>query len=840
MLQTGQLLGPYSLVERAGEGGMGEVWKALDTRLDRTIAIKVLKRGFSDRLRSEARAISALNHPHICALYDIGSENGLDFLVLEYVTGRPLQGPLPLDSALQYAIQIADALDAAHREGIVHRDLKPSNILITKSGIKLLDFGVAKMRAARAAADSTVSLTTSVEVAGTPQYMAPEQLESGLADPRTDLWAFGCVLYEMLTGKQAFEGVAAVLSNGRLIPKANIPPNIARLIEACLTKEPENRFQTARDLKRCLEWMTAPVEHVRGPGSSERAAIPSICPLTTSGGIVEHPSFSPDGKQVVFSWNGPRSETPNLYLKLIDVEDILRLTNGAAPDFAPAWSPDGSRIAFLRDLGNGRAALMTISPLGGNHRKIVEISISVGYSAASLTWTPDGKYLVTSEQLSASPRSPYGLVLISAADGKKVWLTEMSPGEMGDFVFRDGSASFSPKGDKLAFIRVTGSAQSRLLWMPLEFDYRPAGPPRAIETGFVTHMSARWTSDGGSLLIAAGTGAAGHLHISTLNCNSTPEPVAPALQITGAELHPPTGRIICQSPAQTINIWELPLADGRPAGDPAPLTCSTHLNVRPVYSPDGNWIAFTSTRTRGIGVWIMDRSGSRITRLPAPESAVSIASDWSPDSKSVYLFSNPHNQYDIFNIEIESGSIRQITQHPANDWRARSSRDGKWLYFTSSREGRFLLWRMPVTGEPAAPVTTRSASSAQESPDGRWLYYAEYPAGGLYRRTLEDGAEEQVLSSILDTESYAVAPNGIYYLKRSPGAHERRYSLGVPFARADLHFLNTETGRDEHLLHFPRPLYGGLSLAPDGRSLAYAEMERDTQELVLIENLFAS
>jgi Tol biopolymer transport system component len=351
-------------------------------------------------------------------------------------------------------------------------------------------------------------------------------------------------------------------------------------------------------------------------------------------------------------------------------------------------------------------------------------------------------------------------------------------------------------------------------------------------------MSARWISDGESLLLAAGTGATGHLYISTLNCNGVPEPVTPALQVTAAELHPASRRIICQSPAQTINIWELPLRDGKPASDPVSLTSSAHLNVRPVYSPDGNWIAFTSTRTGDVGVWIMDRTGSRIMRLPVPESAVSVATDWSPDSKCVYLFSNPHNQYDIFSIEIESGSIRQVTQHPANDWRARSSRDGHWLYFTSSREGKFCLWRMSVSGEPATPITSRPASSAQESPDGRWLYYAEYPAGGLFRRALDGGAEEQVLSSILDTESYAVAPNGIYYLVKSPGAHERRYSLGVPFARADLHFLDTESGRDELLLHFPRPLYGGLSLAPDGRSLAYAEMERDTQELVLIDNLW--
>jgi eukaryotic-like serine/threonine-protein kinase len=873
-LTPDEQLGPYRLIACIGEGGMSEVWKARDTRLNRIVAVKVIKSGFSGRFEQEARAISALSHPHICMLYDIGRERGFDFLILEYVAGSPLRGPLPVPKALHYAVQIADALDAAHRSGIIHRDLKPANILLTKSGVKLLDFGLATMNASGRENDATVSLVDEAAFVGTPQYMAPEQLAGAEVDARTDLWAFGCVLYEVLTGKYAFSGpstvsIAAAILNGHPTPLSQlypeIPLSVERIINACLMKDPENRFQTARDLKRDLTWAAMPSDKRRPQGIESEPKL-SLRSFTSNGGIVEHPSFSPDGKQVVFSWDGPSGGSPNLYLKLIDVDDILRLTSGDAADLAPAWSPDGSRIAFLRDCGNGEAMLMTISPLGGNQRKVAAIAISLDRVSGSLTWTPDSKYLITSEQIGDA----YALFLIPVSGGEKVQLTELGSDESKSFGSGDGSPAVSANGDKLAFVRVTGSVQSRLMWMPLDADYRPASPPNPVETGFVTHMSVRWARNGNHLLIAAGAGARGHLYLTSIEGDPNPDQLLPALDCTAVELHQVTGKILCQSPEQTINLWELPVTTtGQVARDAAALTSTRHINTRPIYSPDGNWIAFTSTRTGNPGVWLMDRAGSRIMRLPVPESAVSVASDWSPDSRSVLLFSNPNKQYDIFSIEVETGSIRQVTDDPANDWRGHCSRDGRWIYFTSSRNGRFQLWRMPIGGGQATVVTNRSASSAQESPDGRWLYYAEYPRGGLYRMpllknahngygldappkgfttsslsggagtvpcALPGGPEEQVLPHILDAESYAVARSGIYYLVPLPDACERRYSLGVPFARSDLRFLNTETGQDDLLMRFVRPIYGGLSLSPDEQSLAYAEIERDTQELVLIEN----
>src|SRR5579871_1946482 len=253
-LTPGTRLGPFEILAPLGAGGMGEVYKARDTRLDRIVAVKVASQQFSERFEREARAVAALNHSNICTLYDVGP----NYLVMEYIEGTPLQGPLPLDLALNYGSQICDALDDAHRKGITHRDLKPSNILVTKQGIKLLDFGLAKRTTPLSETDVTRALTQQGQIVGTLQYMSPEQLQGKEADARSDLFSFGCVLYEMLSGKQAFAGqtaasvIAAILE--REPARLNLTPPLDRVVRTCLAKDPDHRFQTAIDLKRALTW----------------------------------------------------------------------------------------------------------------------------------------------------------------------------------------------------------------------------------------------------------------------------------------------------------------------------------------------------------------------------------------------------------------------------------------------------------------------------------------------------------------------------------------------------------------------------------------------------------
>ncbi|MBM3758531.1 MAG: serine/threonine protein kinase [Acidobacteria bacterium] len=249
--------GPYELISSIGEGGMGEVWKARDTRLDRIVALKFSKAAFSERFEREARAVAALNHPHICTLHDVGP----NYLVMEFVEGTPLKGPLPLAKAIEYAAQILDALDAAHKKNITHRDLKPANVLVTKQGVKLLDFGLARhSHGPLTDTDATLTkaLTTDGQILGTLQYMSPEQLQARTADARSDIFAFGCVLYELLSGKRAFSGdtaasvIAAIME--REPAAIDVSPPLDRVIKTCLAKDPDERFQTALDLKRNLLW----------------------------------------------------------------------------------------------------------------------------------------------------------------------------------------------------------------------------------------------------------------------------------------------------------------------------------------------------------------------------------------------------------------------------------------------------------------------------------------------------------------------------------------------------------------------------------------------------------
>src|ERR1700674_5299185 len=300
----GKRLGPYEILSAIGAGGMGEVYRARDTRLDRTVAIKVLPAHLADdpdrreRFEREARTIASLNHPHICTLYDIGHQDGIDFLVLEYLEGetlaqRLMKGPLPLDQALQFAIEIADALNKAHRKGVTHRGLNPGNIMLTKSGTKLLDFGLAKLKQETAPANISLSklptaednLTAQGTILGTLQYMAPEQLEGKEVDARTDTFAFGAVVYEMATGKRAFEGesqaslIAAILEReppamSSLQPMT--PLALDRAIKTCFAKEPDGRWQAASDLTRELKWIAEAGSQATSVPSAEVKDIHSL------------------------------------------------------------------------------------------------------------------------------------------------------------------------------------------------------------------------------------------------------------------------------------------------------------------------------------------------------------------------------------------------------------------------------------------------------------------------------------------------------------------------------------------------------------------------------------
>jgi serine/threonine protein kinase len=433
-LPVGYKLGPYEILARIGAGGMGEVWKARDTRLDRIVAVKISKAEFSDRFEREARAISALNHPHICTLYDVGP----NYLVMEFVEGETLSqivehGPIPLDKAMPYAVEIVDALAAAHAKGVIHRDLKPGNIILTRNGVKVLDFGLAKLNATKAAsapassdvATMTEPITAEGRIVGTLHYMSPEQVEAKEADERSDIFAFGAVFYEMITARRAFEGdsqasVLASILKDQPPPMSErqpgVPRAIARVVRKCLEKKPDDRWQSARDLKAGLELIDLEAPASTGSGIPAQApshrrwlwpAMAAAAILIVAGmayefwpksqpagrvtrfqvplpeGVQITPGnfyirVSPDGSKLAFTTAGEKAGIWIRDLESLDAR-LLPGTGGALP---PIWSPDNKSLAF----GSGNK-LMRVDVSGGPPQVVCESSFPV----TSGFWTEDGE-----------------------------------------------------------------------------------------------------------------------------------------------------------------------------------------------------------------------------------------------------------------------------------------------------------------------------------------------------------------------------------------------------------------------------------------------------------------
>src|SRR5262249_48481309 len=346
IVQPGSHLGPYAVLAQIGAGGMGEVWKARDTRLDRIVAIKTSSEQFSERFEREARAVAALNHPHICQLYDVGP----NYLVMEYIEGQPVRVRLPLDQALKYGAQICDALDAAHRKGIVHRDLKPANILVTKTGVKLLDSGLARIGPAVTADDNTdTGLTGKGQILGTLHYMSPEQLQGQKADPRSDIFSFGLVLYEMLTGKRAFDGsspasvIAAILEREAPSVAGVAPAVVDRVLRRCLAKDPDKRWQSAADLKSELEWIA------EGSTSAKTAGVPGLRNWRERTAWVLAAGFFLAALLLIIAllWRAPTVDLTRFPIYPPEKTNFSPVTTATvgAPQFA--LSPDGHSMVFV-------------------------------------------------------------------------------------------------------------------------------------------------------------------------------------------------------------------------------------------------------------------------------------------------------------------------------------------------------------------------------------------------------------------------------------------------------------------------------------------------------------
>jgi serine/threonine protein kinase/Tol biopolymer transport system component len=880
-LSKGSRLGPYEIDCLVGTGGMGEVYRARDTRLGRVVAIKVYLEPLQTRFEREARAISALNHPNICTLYDIGP----DYLVMELVEGQSLadrlkKGPLPIDKVLQYGAQIADALSTAHTQGIIHRDLKPGNVMETPKGIKLLDFGLAKYVTTDPSADTEITLTLQGAVLGTPAYMPPEQLEGHECDARTDIFALGLVLFEMATGCRAFGGssqaqLISQIMHGEPAFEKVAPPAFRRLIERCLAKNPAQRWQTAADLKVALEdpatktpstrltrgafiattkrrrlaWMVAVVGSALLVAAlawwwiSNRPAQTiqniKLIPLTTDPGVEQEPSLSPDGSQVAFSWNGPDQANFDIYVKTTKAGAAvaappLRLTRDPADDRNPVWSPDGSSIAFLRRLNVGNQfGLMLTSALGGQERKLTEVSIpeTGGFYSPYLAWTPDSQSLITTDQ--ASARRPTALFLVSGRTGEKQQLTFPPSGVIGDHC-----PAVSPDGKSLAFRRAhaKGNWRGTIYLLGLDIDGKARGEPREVvlapwvaTPNEVFHWACvAWTADSRKLVFSH--------NLSLWTQPLAPENRNPArgqavmavevgsgLNFIGTSLTSPRlAYALTNGGGQTI--WRMHIPNRHTKGEPPErMFASTKSEFADQYSPDGKKVAFESHRGGSLEIWVCESDGQGCAQLTTMGSSASGVPTWSPDGKQVAFYSNAQGNPQIFVIPSEGGATRRLTSLTAGAAFPRWSRDGKWIYFSSKESGAAQVWKAPSGGGQAVQVTHGGGLIASESPDGKWLYFSgEATDSSLRKMPVAGGEETEVLPSITSW-NFAVMDDGVYFLT----------GAGHHFA---IEFLSFATGKTEVLAPVGAA-YFGFSVSPDRKWILYDQEVPPSSELVLAEGL---
>jgi Tol biopolymer transport system component/tRNA A-37 threonylcarbamoyl transferase component Bud32 len=880
-----QQISHYEIIEKLGEGGMGVVWKARDTRLNRLVAIKTLPadkladEGRRRRFIQEAQAASALNDPNIVTIHDIASENGTDFIVMEYVDGKTLGQIIPkrgmsIEEILRCAIQIAGALAKAHAAGIVHRDLKPGNIMVNAEGrVKLLDFGLAKLTEANPSgapeedAPTRTLLANSEEgsIVGTAAYMSPEQAESKPVDARSDIFSFGAVLYEMATGTRAFQGdsklstLSAVLRENPKPPSqvaSGVPHELDRIISRCLRKDPARRFQAMPDLKVALEELKeesdsgtaemaagstgAPQAKLRPrlmlavaavtllvvaaaawfflrPASTPPAPMQSV-PLATYTGSQGHPSVSPDGSQVAFQWTGEKGDHLDIYVKLVEGGTPLRLTTGPSPAASPAWSPDGRQIAFLKAGG-----VYSISPLGGPERKLTDVLV------ASLAWMPDSQSLLVSSAKSAGEL--HIIFQLSLRTGEMRPVTspppQANPGD-GDY-----TPAVSPDGRTLAFLR-----RVRADW-DVYAQLLAGGPARRLTKRSQQLGGLVWAGNREVLFSSTAVGSSSMWRMLA-DGSSEQQPVPGVLD--GARdpaiARPANGpaRLAYTRIAHDTNIWSMEIAldahgGVRTVAQPAPIVASTREDHSPKFSPDGKRIVFASDRDGYLEVWVGASDGSGPSQLTTLKSPRSGSPRWSPDGKHIVFDSLASGNNDIWMVGSEGGPPKQLTTEPSNDARPSFSRDGRWIYFRSDRSGSQQIWKIPSSApfRPAVQLTHDGGYDAEEAPDGKLLYYTKPQNGGLWSMPVEGGRGTLVLAQVRPGV-WALAENGIYYLDVAARSPEGFTPLmWFSFATHKL----VQAGAADKPVVAESPT---LSVTSDGRRIAWAQIDRQQSELMLIDN----
>jgi eukaryotic-like serine/threonine-protein kinase len=845
LLSSGDRLGHYEVLAHAGAGGMGEVYKARDMRLDRTVAIKVLNQHIQ-RFEREARTVASLNHPHICVLHDIGSENGSSYMVMEFLEGETLaarikRGRVPLDDALKFAIQIGDALDRAHRAGVTHRDIKPGNIMLTRDGAKVLDFGLAKASDAKPTSNEstlTQAISTEGTVVGTPQYMAPELFEGRPADARSDIWAFGAVLYEMVTGQKAFEGksysslVGAILSSEPrpMEVKPFAPAWLERFVRRCLAKDPEERWQSMGDVVLELRhpptetkaqqrqnrwpWVTAAVCLIAALAGwamwlSMRNAptLPSIteisppegrrfAPVRNQGGS----AISPDGRTLAFVTATDKGETL-LHIRPLDALEARSIA-GTENAGRPFWSPDSKSVAFV---ANGKLKRVEIT--GGAPTILCDASAARGGS-----WSKDGVMLF------AEPNT--GLMRIPAEGGEPVVVTTVNKKAGEQFHYYP---HFLPGGRRFLYlVRHADSAKSGIYVASLD---ETGSAARVLTTAF----PARYDAGTGRLLYAEnGSLVARKLELNSPRLTGDAGRVVEGIDLTLAG-HADfsvsdTGTLFYKRAGgggrkQQFVWWD---RSGKTLGRVGPTVDNVTAGYR--LSPDGRRVAYASA-TGSLDLWVLDTTRGTIPRLTFRGGVSPV---WAPDGKQIYYGCPPQNTC----RKLADGSGEEEVAAAGFEGPTSISPDGSILLL-----GAGDIFHVPLAagGKPQPLLQTRFyEGEARFSPDGRWIAY----------QSNESGRGEIYVQSYPEPRGKWLASQSGGNYPQWRGDGRELYWVGpdsmLMAAEVKLREAGLETGWPEALFRVAAPTgYPWVEPSPDGKRFLVLEPVGDTERdppMVLIQN----
>ena len=862
----GKQLGHFEIQAKIGEGGMGAVYRARDLHLGRTVALKVLPPAMTSvperkaRLIQEAKAASSLQHPNIVTIHEFGSEGGVDFIAMELVEGRTLAALIPRGGMNQVevakiAVQLADGLAKAHAAKIVHRDLKPSNVMVSADGLaKILDFGLAKLLEtapiSHDAATITNVKTQDGAIMGTVSYMSPEQAEGLALDARSDIFSFGSMLYEMLTGRRAFQRetptgtMAAVMRDSADL--SILPPKFQGVVSRCLEKNLDRRFQTMADVRAAL--LSAEVTGATMPAAApplppgrrrwrlaggavlaaaamlgaalwlrrapeEPLAAMRVIPLTSDPGFERAPTFSPDGNQVAFTADGGKREGFHLYAKMVGGPTALQLTTKPGVMY-PAWSPDGKLIAFLA-ARDGQTGLYLISPLGGPERRLG------GFRGhGQLTWSFDSKFLAAAVEFAeVSPPADAGAIMLIPVDGGGTPRVLLATAK-GKW-YKD--PDFHPASRTLAFVACDGSAMNprcQIQVVGLDSNWAPSGAARPLTRQIQQLASPRWTPEGDALVYSTSD------HLWRVGVNGG-EPLR--LDVAGVATESPASarrghRLAFQHNMANLDVWRMD-----ESGACQPLIASSLRDISARFSPDGSRIAFVTQRGgENLEIWVANADGSAQTPLTSGPGIVQGTPAWSPDGKWIAFDSQSGDSAirQIWMIESAGGTARQLTSLPNGANVPAWSRDGLSIYFNSDVTGRFEIYRMPVKGGTPEQVTQAGGYVAQESPDGKTLYYIKSSGESpLYAMPVSGGGTEAKVLDLVAGRGFQVFPDGVYF-------------LGVVNRQLEVRFRPFAAGAKERSIGPVKAKVVNvyMSVSPDRKSILLNYSPQSGSDLMLIEN----